>query len=208
MKPNTEKVDKLMKAKKVLNMNASQAELERKRETKLLVAVRDFGDKSAFSSLYEIMRPKLLAWLYSQGIERSLGENIIQEVMITVWTRPRLFDESKSAARTWIYTLVRNKMIDEYRSSVRKKQGLSKFELLNVAEEVDSGSAEALTTQHHVSGMLDCLPVEQREILLMLYKLGMSHREVAEKLNLPIGTVKSRTRLAFQRLRRNNGASL
>ena len=60
------------------------------------------------------MAPKLTAWLCAQGMERSLAENVLQEVMIIVWTKPYLFDENKAAARTWIYTLIRNKMIDEY----------------------------------------------------------------------------------------------
>ena len=150
------------------------------------------------------MAPKLTAWLCAQGMERSLAENVLQEVMIIVWTKPYLFDENKAAARTWIYTLIRNKMIDEYRSTTRKKTGLQKYELLNNIDEfVDA--TDVISTTRPVNDIISTLPKEQKQILYMLYSMGMSHREVSETLGLPIGTVKSRTRLAFQRLRRNIG---
>ena len=184
--------------------NVDSNDLERSRETKLLKAVRDSSDKTAYRELYKIMAPKLTAWLCAQGMERSLAENILQEVMIIVWTKPYLFDEKKAAARTWIYTLVRNKMIDEYRSNTRKKSGLQKFELLsNIDQVVDT--TDLMSTTRPVNDIISTLPKEQKQILYMLYSMGMSHREVSETLGLPIGTVKSRTRLAFQRLRRNIG---
>ncbi len=187
-------------AKKELDSN----DLERIRETKLLKSVRDNSDKSAYRELYKLMAPKLTAWLCAQGMERSLAENVLQEVMIIVWTKPYLFDENKAAARTWIYTLIRNKMIDEYRSNTRKKTGLQKYELLNNIDEfVDS--TDVISTTRPVNDIISTLPKEQKQILYMLYSMGMSHREVSETLGLPIGTVKSRTRLAFQRLRRNIG---
>lgn len=179
-------------------------ELERSRETKLLKSVRDNSDKGAYRELYKLMAPKLTAWLCAQGMERSLAENVLQEVMIIVWTKPYLFDENKAAARTWIYTLIRNKMIDEYRSNTRKKTGLQKYELLNNIDEfVDA--TDVISTTRPVNDIISTLPKEQKQILYMLYSMGMSHREVSETLGLPIGTVKSRTRLAFQRLRRNIG---
>ena len=179
-------------------------DLERSRETKLLKLVRDNSDKNAYRELYKIMATKLTAWVCAQGMERSLAENVLQEVMIIVWTKPYLFDENKAAARTWIYTLIRNKMIDEYRSNTRKKTGLQKYELLNNIDEfVDA--TDVISTTRPVNDIISTLPKEQKQILYMLYSMGMSHREVSETLGLPIGTVKSRTRLAFQRLRRNIG---
>ena len=179
-------------------------ELERSRETKLLKSVRDNSDKGAYRELYKLMAPKLTAWLCAQGMERSLAENVLQEVMIIVWNKPYVFDENKAAARTWIYTLIRNKMIDEYRSNTRKKTGLQKYELLNNIDEfVDA--TDVISTTRPVNDIISTLPKEQKQILYMLYSMGMSHREVSETLGLPIGTVKSRTRLAFQRLRRNIG---
>jgi len=189
---------------KLAKNNPDSNDLERSRETKLLKAVRDSSDKHAYRELYKLMAPKLTAWLCAQGMERSLAENVLQEVMIIVWTKPYLFDEKKAAARTWIYTLVRNKMIDEYRSTTRKKTGLQKFELLNNIDEfVDA--TDVISTTRPVNDIISSLPKEQKQILYMLYSMGMSHREVSETLGLPIGTVKSRTRLAFQRLRRNIG---
>ena len=79
--------------------NVDSNDLERSRETKLLKAVRDSSDKAAYRELYKLMAPKLTAWLCAQGMERSLAENILQEVMIIVWTKPYLFDEKKSCCK-------------------------------------------------------------------------------------------------------------
>ena len=192
-----------MSADTAMNTTFSQAELERTRETKLLKAVKESGDKNAYSQLYSLMVPKLKGWLRGQGVDATDSENIVHEVMITVWTKPHLFDETKSAARTWIYTLVRNKMIDEFRSINRKRAGKKKLELLSDPDDAFNDDTENFSTTLNVSDMLEVLPKEQKQILQMLYNLGMSHREVADSLRLPIGTVKSRTRLAFQRLRKN-----
>ena len=144
------------------------------------------------------MAPKLTAWLCAQKVWNGRSQKtFLQEVMIIVWTKPYLFDENKAAARTWIYTLIRNKMIDEYRSTTRKKTGLQKYELLNNIDEfVDATDVISMTTRP-VNDIISTLPKEQKQILYMLYSMGMSHREVSETLGLPIGTVKSRTRLSF-----------
>ena len=143
----------------------SQAELERTRETKLLTAVKESGDKNAYSQLYSLMVPKLKGWLRGQGVDATDSENIVHEVMITVWTKPHLFDESKSAARTWIYTLVRNKMIDEFRSINRKRAGKKKLELLSDPDDAFNDDTENFSTTLNVSDMLEVLPKEQKQIL-------------------------------------------
>ena len=142
-----------MCAETAMNTTISQADLERTRETKLLRAVKDTGDKNAYSQLYSLMVPKLKGWLRGQGVEATDSENIVHEVMITVWTRPHLFDETKSAARTWIYTLVRNKMIDEFRSANRKRAGKKKLELLTDIDDSTQDETENFSTTLNVNDM-------------------------------------------------------
>ena len=79
-----------MSAETAMNTTFSQTELERTRETKLLVAVKESGDKNAYSQLYSLMVPKLKGWLRGQGVDATDSENIVHEVMITVWTKPHL----------------------------------------------------------------------------------------------------------------------
>ncbi|MGR8920402.1 MAG: RNA polymerase sigma factor [Gammaproteobacteria bacterium] len=181
---------------------ADPAAAERAAETKLLERVRDEGDREAFSELFAAFTPRLTAWVANQGCDTGMAENVVQDVMITAWTRARLFDARKASARTWIYTLARNRMIDHHRSNSRRARAHDEFASLAPATETDKENPEHGVTRDRLSKMLDQLPPEQRQILLLVYVEGHSHRDIANQLGLPVGTVKSRTRLAFQRLRK------
>lgn len=186
---------------------ADAASIERGDETSLLERVRDDGDRDAFSALFSRFTPRLTSWVRGQGCEPSLAESIVQDVMITAWTRAHSFDSAKASARTWIYTLARNRMIDYHRSGSRRSRAHDEFAIMaptdsNAADEPERGVECAWAAE-----LLAELPEEQRDIVLMVYVEGRTHREVADMLALPIGTVKSRTRLAFRRLRNIMGGT-
>lgn len=178
------------------------AAAERAAETRLLERVRDAGDRVAFEKLFAIFTPRLTAWLRAQGTDASIAESVVQDVMITAWTRANLFDAAKASARTWMYTLARNRLIDHHRAGARQARALDGFATLMPDAEDQGDAPERQWNGAQMAELLGELPVEQREILLLIYVEGRSHREIAQVLGLPIGTVKSRTRLAFNRLRK------
>lgn len=178
------------------------SERERAVETALLVSVRDNGDRAAFNDFFDRFCPRLRAYAQKQGASPQLAENVVQDVMITAWTRTHLFDPDKASARTWIYTLVRNRLIDAHRASARRQRAYDSLATnVAVAEEaMDEPEQDLGNTK--LRSMLEELPEEQMRAVLMAYVEGKSHREIAEELGVPTGTIKSRTRLALQRLRK------
>lgn len=189
----------------VVSLTANEpdaAERERAIETALLVSVRDNGDRAAFNDFFDRFCPRLRAYAQNQGASPQVAENVVQDVMITAWTRTHLFDPDKASARTWIYTLVRNRLIDSHRASARRQRAYDNLATnVAVAEEaMDEPEQDLGNTK--LRSMLEELPEEQMRAVLMAYVEGKSHREIAEELGVPTGTIKSRTRLALQRLRK------
>jgi RNA polymerase sigma-70 factor (ECF subfamily) len=182
---------------------ALHGDAERHAETALLVRVRDDGDHAAFVALFDIFSARLRAYAQQQGATRELAENVVQDVMVTAWTRACLFDPAKASARTWMYTLLRNRLIDEHRASDRRQRAHDNYAADKRADTIDSGPDGSSTlASTKLTALLAELPEEQARVVLMAYVEGKSHREIATELKLPIGTIKSRTRLALNRLRK------
>jgi RNA polymerase sigma-70 factor, ECF subfamily len=171
-------------------------------ETLLLVRVRDNADREAYRELFDSFIPRLRAYARNQGCDVAAAENVVQDVMVTAWTRAHLFDHEKASARTWIYTLVRNRLIDQHRAGERRQRAYDGYATTFSASTTEADSAERSLCGSRVTALLAELPDEQAQAVLMVYIEGKSHREIAEQLNVPIGTIKSRTRLALQRLRK------
>lgn len=129
------------------------------------------------------------------------ADELVQEVMLKVWQKAGAFNPEKAAASTWVYTIARNCRTDMYRR-------LQKFDTALRAEDlsVDEEGEEAFVTLHQkrnedkIRGLIKELPLDQAQILTKVYMEGKSHSEVAGELDLPLGTVKSRVRLAMQKL--------
>lgn len=173
----------------------------RRAETALLVRVRDHGDRDSYSELFNEFVPRLRSFAQRQGCSSALAESVVQDVMIKAWTHARLFNPQKSSARTWLYALVRNRLIDEHRAGGRRRKAYDDFG----AELHEGDESASHESDHHaarLSKALGGLPEEQAKVVMMVYIEGRTHREIAELLEVPIGTVKSRVRLALQRLRK------
>lgn len=165
-----------------------------------LVASR--RDRQAFHALFRDFAPRIKAYAIKQGMLEQADE-LVQEVMINVWRRAAQFDPEKASATTWIYAIARNARIDFLRKSGRMSAEVNVeteflWELPGGAEPVGQHALGVLTRQ--VKASLDTLPVEQRDVIAKVYLEDKSHQRVAEELNLPLGTVKSRVRLALQKL--------
>jgi RNA polymerase sigma factor (sigma-70 family) len=170
-------------------------------ETRLLVRVRDERDRAAYQALFALFSGKVQGYLRRTGIDPADAENILQDIMLAVWQKAKLFDPQRASARTWIFSLARNRLIDIKRSSKREYAALERYSLETADDQVYEEDMYARAAGVKSVALLAHLPPEQASVLLMAYVEGKSHREIALELKLPIGTVKSRARLGFQRVR-------
>lgn len=158
-------------------------------------------DKQAFSILFDRYALKLKAFMMRSGMSGEDADEIAQDVMVSVWRKAHLYDPAKAGAATWIYTIARNRRIDVLRKHARPAPDpddpLFQPDPLPGGREVMS----AQETQDAVRLALHALPADQRQVLICAYFDGLSHGEVAGKLDLPLGTVKSRIRLACKAMR-------
>lgn len=160
------------------------------------------SDRAAFAKLFKHFAPLIKAFaLNGSALAAAHAEELVQEVMIKVWQKASGYNPQKAAASTWIYTIARNCRTDMYRR-------LQKFDTpINADDiwpEVESEELFVAVQQKRdaarIKDMLETLPHEQAQILVKVYMEGKSHSEVAEELDLPLGTVKSRVRLAMKKL--------
>ncbi len=164
-----------------------------------LLQVRDRQDTAAFAALFEHFAPRIKAFLMKGGATEALAEECAQDVMATVWHKAHLFDPTRASVATWVFTIARNRRIDMLR-----KQRRPEPEDLPWGPEPEPDQADALALQQDsekLAAALADLPQKQRDLIERAYYGDLSHSEIAEETGLPLGTIKSRIRLALERLR-------
>lgn len=168
----------------------------------LLIAVGAKRDGKAFAILFDHLQPRVHAQLVRLGLAPAAAEDLTQDVMETIWRKAHLFDRRKSAAATWVFRIAYNRCIDVGRRSREHRYAdADLFAIPDPGAGSDAGIATA-QREEHVRAALDALPREQFKMVQLAFFEGLSHATIAARTNLPIGTVKSRLRLAFSRLRR------
>ena len=167
----------------------------------LLVRVGRDRDKSAFAELFDYFAPRVKSFLLRFGTDMSLAEEIAQEAMIMVWRRAETYDPRQSAASTWIFTIARNKRIDRLRRENRPLPDMTDPAVM--PESIETGEIQVARMQQEkkIRHALKNLPEEQAKMIFSAYYEEKSHREIAEESGVALGTVKSRIRLALNKLR-------
>jgi RNA polymerase sigma factor (sigma-70 family) len=170
--------------------------------TYLIGRVASFKDKTAFSELFKLVGPRIKGYLMKLGSSDVAAEDLLQEVMLTVWRRSETFDRSKAAVSTWLFTIARNKRIDMLRKEIRPQLDpldpmLSPNQEAS-ADDIYASNQEAIK----ISKAIEQLPSDQAILIKMTYYEDKSHSIIANELKMPLGTVKSRIRLASTRLRK------
>ncbi len=158
-------------------------------------------DADAFEELFEQFAPRVKAVLIRQGADPATAEELAQETMLTVWRKASYYVEGRGNVATWVFTIARNLRIDRIR---RQKAWAEADDDLSTHVADDMPPDEQVMqsqTQKLVGEALKELPPDQLEVIRLSYMEGLSQSEIASKLSLPLGTVKSRMRLAYQRLR-------
>lgn len=188
-----------------------QQMLDREHYAQLLEKVAASQDTKAFQAIYNHFGPLIKAFGVSSGLHYQgdhLPEELVQEVMMTVWRKAIQFDRRKAAPSTWIFTIARNQRIDMLRKLSKYQNDVDADDVWDLEGDIDLfGEVRESRIQTQVKHELNNLPIEQKQIVAKVFLEDKSHQEVANELNLPLGTVKSRVRLAMQKLKSNLGAN-
>ena len=171
----------------------------------LILRVSTDKDKIAFRELFQYFAPRIKGFFQGQGSSPDKADEVVQEAMVNVWRKAHLFDPSKAKASTWIFTIARNSRIDLLRKENRPEPDYSDPTFYSVDEPRPDEVFEREDEAQKLKAILDGLPAEQQKVLRLAFFEEKAHVEIAEELNLPLGTVKSRIRLAFKRLRSELG---
>lgn len=181
----------------------SAQKLQAQKFAKLAARVANSQDKEAFSELFDHFAPRLKAYLLRLGAHGGQAEELVQEVMITLWRKADLFDPAKSSLATWLFRIARNRRIDALRRDKRGELDPDDPSLHPQGEAEAGESMDAQMRDERVRHSLKILPEEQLQLVRMAFFQGLSHSEISQETGLPLGTVKSRIRLAFTRLRKS-----
>jgi RNA polymerase sigma-70 factor, ECF subfamily len=170
----------------------------------LIRAVATHQDRAAFANLFEYFAPRVKTFMQRSGANEASAEELAQETMLSVWRKAALFDPASGAAATWIFTIARNLRIDAHR---RERLGgaieASGVEVEFQVEEAPQPDASLVAAQSEqlVRSALAELSTDQMRVIELSFFEEKAHAEIAQILNIPLGTVKSRLRLAMSRLR-------
>jgi RNA polymerase sigma-70 factor (ECF subfamily) len=167
---------------------------------RLIHAIAARGDRAAFAGLFSRFAPRLKAYLLRLGLDHATAEEHAQEVLLTVWHKAAQFDPARSTAAAWIFTIARNLRIDAARRAQHVPPTPDP-----VDEPPSQPSADAILAAEdrntHVRAALAVLPPEQADVIRLAFFDDRPHADIERALGIPLGTVKSRLRLAMSRLR-------
>lgn len=183
------------RGKAVLSDNTPFSQL-----TVWLLAVRDQRDRAAFGDLFDHLAPRLKGFVMRSGANSALAEEIVQDVMLTIWRKAAQFDPRKAQASAWIYQIARNRHID----IVRKEQRPIPDELGEAPEPEDDAS-QILALEQETEKLKQAiaqLHPDQKEMIEKAYIGELTHQQISTQTGLPLGTVKSRIRLGLGQLRK------
>jgi RNA polymerase sigma-70 factor (ECF subfamily) len=172
--------------------------------SRLMLAVANERDRQAFAAIFSYFAPRLKGFLLRSGITDPLAEEIIQETMLAVWQKADYFDPGRAGVSTWIFTIARNQRIDRLRRERERTRDHADSDL-GSEEQDEEPSAEAMMVSSEEASRLHAalktLSAEQAQILRLSFFMEKPHSDIARELGLPLGTVKSRVRLAMGHLR-------
>jgi RNA polymerase sigma-70 factor (ECF subfamily) len=171
---------------------------------RLNAAVQSVGaarDRAAFQLLFDHFAPRVKGYLMRLGAGNAVAEDLAQEALLVVWRKASLFDPAKASASTWIFTIARNLRIDAIRKERRPELDPNDPSLLPEAERPSDEGLDWAKAEDRLRLALSELPREQSQIIELSFLAEKPHSTIASELGLPLGTVKSRIRLAMARLR-------
>jgi len=191
----------------VSTLDQKPANGERRKDpwSQLLNRVGKHQDREAYHQLFQHFGPQIKYYALSNGLA-SHADELVQEVFVSIWRRSSLYDWRKAAASTWIFTIARNQRIDMLRKMRRTSAEIAVetedlWQIPGEQEDEPVTSLHRLMSERRIRESLSHLPEEQVTVIAKVYMENKSHQMVADELNIPLGTVKSRVRLALNKLK-------
>jgi RNA polymerase sigma-70 factor (ECF subfamily) len=172
----------------------------------LLVRVAQ-QDLMAFRAVFDHFAPRLKAFLMGQGTNPQMSEEVVQETMVKVWRKADQYEPARAAASTWIFTIARNLRIDHIRKANRPEPDMDDPAFVPEPEPLATETISRAQDAAQLHAAMSELSEDQRAVLQLAYFEEKAHPEIAETLGIPLGTVKSRIRLAMKNIRSKIGDS-
>ena len=182
------------------NINIKSRQLSE--NDKLLLSVSEGRDKLSFRKLYDFFSPRIKGYIMKLGSDELTAEEITQETMDIVWRKAHTYNSQSSGANTWIFTIARNKRVDHLRKYGKKLPDLDDISLKPEEEIQPDDVLFHKEIKSSVSSALKNISPDQAKIVFAAYYQGKTHKEISEDLKIPLGTVKSRVRLALNNLKK------
>jgi len=167
----------------------------------LLQKVAVHRDADAYRQLFETYAPRVKSYMIRQGADPTTAEELAQETLLMVWRKAALYSGDKGSATTWIFTIARNLRIDRLRREFAWQELPEGHAELPSSDPAPDDIASEAERRVLVQAALAALPPDQQVVVSLSFNDGLSHSEIATRLGLPLGTVKSRMRLAYQKVR-------
>ena len=164
-----------------------------------IVAIAEHRDRESFIALFTSFAPKVKGYLLRHGLAEQVAEDLAQETLLAVWRKAEQFDPMRASAGAWIYTIARNLRVDLLRRELHPDDGC--IGEMPIAQPTPEDELKALEAEKRLRAAIETLPREQAQVLQLSYFEERTHSEIASRLGLPLGTVKSRIRLASTHLR-------
>lgn len=171
------------------------------RYSDLLCRAGKLRDKDAFAKIYDYYAPRIKSFLMRGGLSADIADELAQETMLTVWHKAESFDPKQAAASTWIFTIARNKKIDYLRKYNRPDPDQNDPLVAGEQPVMPDQDIQTEEQENALSKAIKDLPEEQSFLIQKSFFEDKTHSEIAQETNIPLGTVKSRLRLALERLR-------
>ena len=172
--------------------------MENKRVIALIKKIAEDRDERAFSEIFDFIAPKINAYYIKNNLGGELAEELTQEVLSTIWLKAELFDPEKSKFITWSFTIARNKRIDFYRKN--KKNDSSEDDIRDFLYE--NNNTNDYDIESLVKKIREELDENQNKLIKMSFFEQKSHKKIADELEIPLGTVKSRIRASINKMQK------
>ena len=183
--------------------NESSADTDNQTNEDRLVEVGQNKSREAFIALFEFFAPRLKSFLMKSGTQAEIAEELAQETMLAVWNKAHQFDPRQASASTWIFTIARNKRIDVYRKMSRPEPDPNDPMFIGDAPEEPGEMMDREKEAGIMAEAIKKLPEEQALLIQKSFFEEKTHSTIAQETKIPLGTVKSRIRLAMERLKKD-----
>ena len=185
-------------ARRMSTLNASMSEHSDWSAEMAAVAIR--RDRDSFIRIYDHFMPRICQYLRGMGTPEAIAEELGQDAMLRLWHHATTYDPKRSAVSTWLFRIARNLHIDRIRHEAGAPDGHAQRNVSDAEQAADPGCIEDYTESVQLKRRIDALPAVQARLIRMSYFEAKSHQEIANELDMPLGTVKSHLRRAFLRL--------